>query len=188
MVNDQYFTPPHVAEEMVSVFSKHANITWDMYVLDAFCGYSDFWWIFYQKTIPYGYFLGFDIDQSLIDFAVEKNSFLPDFFPKFLKQNYHDLNLADFNHTTRGNGCNVISNPPYEVKLLTKFLSDLPIMLSNKNNIAVLLLPQGFIHKKTKAIQEAMSKFEVIVENRYDSKTFAHTRVLTEIVVLKLKK
>ena len=61
-------------------------------------------------------------------------------------------------------------------------------MLSNKNNIAVLLLPQGFIHKKTKAIQEAMSKFEVIVENRYDSKTFAHTRVLTEIVVLKLKK
>jgi hypothetical protein len=176
VVNDQYFTPPNVAKDMASVFFKYVQ---DPYcdILEPFCGYGQIWDAIENEIDYFFRYIGFDIDKNLICFAEKTKGYMSKFF------------LQDFREYVKDetNAINVISNPPYELKLLTSFLFELPNILEDSNQIAVLLLPQGFIHKKTKAIQETMSKFEVIVENRYDSKTFAHTRVLTEIVVLKLK-
>jgi type I restriction-modification system DNA methylase subunit len=178
VVNDQYFTPPHVARDMVSVYFNHADINQD--VTEPFCGYGQIANALFEKrdaNNSYVKYIGIDVSSELLAFNSKQ------------RQGIVNLHTEDVLSISDGlvQNTNFISNPPYSVKILTEFLKKLSVWIAPKN-VAVLLLPQGFIHKKTKAIQEAMSKFEVIVENRYDSKTFAHTRVLTEIVVLKLKK
>ena len=177
VVNDQYFTPPHVAQDMVSVFLKHADISQD--ITEPFCGYGQ---------IANAFFANQDADDfcslyQCIDISSELITFHSTQMPElgnFYKEDVLSVSDGLVQNT------NFIANPPYSVKILTEFLKKLSVWIAPKN-VAVLLLPQGFIHKKTKAIQESMSKFDVIIENRYDSKTFAHTKVLTEIVVLKLK-
>lgn len=177
VVNDQYFTPPHVARDMVEVFFRYANINQD--ITEPFCGYGQIASAFFANKDADNFcslYQCIDISKELIDFHSMRMPELGNFYTEDV------LSISD----GLVQNTNFIANPPYSVKILTEFLKRLSIWIA-PNYVAVLLLPQGFIHKKTKAIQEAMSKFDVIVENRYDSKTFAHTKVLTEIVVLKLK-
>ena len=179
IVHEQFFTPPHVADDMVNVFLKHADIKHD--VTEPFCGYGQITKCFFKKC-----------EEEKKDFcALYQCIDISDELIRCLKMQMPELdNIYTEDVLTLSDGLvqnsNFIANPPYSVKTLTNFIEKLSVCM-NKENVAVLLLPQGFIHKKTKAIQEAMSKFDVVVENRYGGKTFAHTGVLTEILVLKIK-
>lgn len=204
--HEQFFTPIHVAEKMAEVFLKKTIYNNEkIHVTEPFCGYGQ---ITHEMMNRLGKFFvdglqfksecffkeysAFDIDDDLVDFAdmfashYGKTRFdkLVDFYPE------------DFNDIKRGQitNTNVISNPPYNIELLTKFLTELRFWLksydedeSEKENIAVLLLPVGFVEKQTKAIKEAVSYYNIEIVEKIPP-VFAHTKVHTEIVILTLKK
>ena len=77
----------------------------------------------------------------------------------------------------------IVSNPPYEVKYLTKFLEFVDEHL-NETGKAVLLIPSGFLDKQRPAnLVQVLNKFFIELREPMSEK-FERTGTVAEIVVL----
>lgn len=162
--NSQFFTPRKTAERMVEL----AHCYFGTYqVLDACCGFGSL-----TKALIYNENFevrGLEIDHGLANLykewticEVEEKAF----------QNF------------KGKEKNIISNPPYEILILTEFLEWLYETLTD-DGTAILLIPKGFIDKeRPKKLVQILEKFQVV--DREDmQEEFARTKIRAEIVVLR---
>ena len=160
--NSQFFTPRKTAERMVELAYRYFT---SYKVLDACCGFGSLTKVFH----PNFEVRGLEIDHGLANLykewticEVEEKAF----------QNF------------KGKEKNIISNPPYEIPILTEFLEWLYEALTD-DGTAVLLIPKGFIDKeRPKKLVQVLEKFQVI--HREDmQEEFARTKTRAEIVVLR---
>jgi type I restriction-modification system DNA methylase subunit len=176
----QYFTPPKVAKQMVDMLDNYTR-SYNVPVLDMCCGYG-------AITYPLSYagfcnIQAFDIDPDMIElFELQAtdlhtiDTFTSDF--KELLSNRQFGNSLDF-YTSP----NVISNPPYEIPSLTKFFELLDEILGD--NVAVLLLPKGFVDKTSPSKLVGLLQNFRVLEREDAVEEFAHTKLKAEVVVLK---
>ncbi|MDR3271934.1 MAG: hypothetical protein LBT29_00425, partial [Flavobacteriaceae bacterium] len=164
--NSQYFTPPKTAERIAELANTYFSVL--LYVTDACCGFG-----MLTKALRNKYkfiVYGFDNDADMCKLYIEhagvictKNDFT------------EELDFCDYN---------IIANPPYETPSLTDFLKWLYCVIYG-NGIAILLIPQGFMDKKSpKATAEAINKF-TIIHREPMQEPFARTNTRAEIVVLR---
>lgn len=161
----QFFTPPAVAKQMAEIADDYFN---DDRLLDACCGFG----ILSSTMLELGYKpTGFDID---CDF---------NHMYRILSQSVmQTLDINDINGVS-DKFKSIISNPPYELPLLTVFMEQLYKWLDD-DGVAVLLIPKGFVDKdRPKNLVSILNKFSV--EYRESAcEPFARTGVGAEIVVL----
>ncbi len=164
--NSQFFTPPATAERMFDIASEDCDE--EMKVLDACSGFG-------MLSKPFqdnGYYV------DAFDFSNDMVSLYNDRFES------KDCEQLDFlRNEWLEPYFNIISNPPYEVPVLTSFLNYIYENII-QGGFAVLLIPKGFLDKdRPKAISEIISKFKIL--HREDmQEDFARTKIRAEIVVL----
>lgn len=178
--SSQFFTPDATADEMADMACKYFHE--DEPIVDMCCGFGQLtkaliryensvWREEAEEKVFNDNIVGYDFDSTMVE-LYKTNTGKP------AKQ----LDFENWNETF----VNIISNPPYEVPLLTKFLEKLAENLHPAGR-AILLIPKGFIDKtRPKNIAEVISKFEI--EERQDmEESFARTGAKAEIVVLEKK-
>lgn len=164
--HSQYFTPDATALIMAEKAKEYFDI--NTAVLDACCGFGQV-----SKDLANDGFTieAFDLSPEMVD----------------------TYNLINAPHRTAerkgidemaGSYKNIISNPPYEVPVLTDFLEKLSESLS-EDGTAVLLIPKDFMEKqKPKRLHSVLQSFTIL--DREDmQESFAHTNWKSEIVVLR---
>lgn len=168
--NSQFFTPRKTAERMADLtdyYFDNPPVPIVGTILDACCGFGTITRALRHK---YGFLVdGFDIDLGLV----------------YLYRRWSDGigRQKDFRKFTKRYKC-IISNPPYEIPILTEFLEWLYETLTD-DGTAILLIPKGFIDKeRPKKLVQILEKFQVI--HREDmQEEFARTKIRAEIVVLR---
>lgn len=163
--HSQYFTPDATALRMAEIakgfFDKDAP------VLDACCGFGQV-----SKDLAVdGYTIeAFDLSPEMVDTYNIINA------PLTAERKGIDEMAGNFK--------NIISNPPYEVPVLTEFLVKLSETLS-EDGTAVLLIPKDFMEKqKPKRLHSVLQGFTILYREDMAEK-FAHTNWTSEIVVLR---
>lgn len=168
--NSQYFTPPTTADQMCVL--AHEYFDKEKIVLDACCGFGAL-----SKPLIEDEFkvIGFDFSADMVH--LYNSQYLFELVEPAEQINFMEGEFVKKYH-------NIISNPPYEVPALTKFLDCVYDNLID-GGTAILLIPKGFVDKeKPKALAWILSNFIVI--HREDMKEdFARTGVKSEIVVLR---
>jgi len=171
--NSQFFTPKDTATRMAEIadiyFDSRENTgveTSSPYVLDACCGYGALSIALREKGfIPHGF---------------DNDSRFKEIYEHFAECEFTTCNFEDIKET----GINVVSNPPYDRKVLTAFFEKLAEIMNSENK-AVLLLPFGFIDKKfPQSTFEALAGFEIIYREPM-AEEFAMTKKRAEILVIK---
>lgn len=176
--NNQFFTPPAVAKRMAEILNEYVNKK-DEIIIDACCGYGQIT----KALCPYfSHIVAFDNDwyvNELFKFYMKGVSSYIEFYKDdFTQTEYFKIDL----HQVKG----IISNPPYDIPLLTEFLYFVHQNLL-EGGYACLLLPKNFINKtKPKKLIEILGTFE-IKHRENPSKPFARTATKAEIVVLQKK-
>ena len=135
-------------------------------VLDICCGYGQLTY----SLEKYGFWVkGIDIDKSLCNL-----------YEKFTNSGATKMNFEDLKEKQDL----IISNPPYSIPVVTEFLLKLYEILSDKG-LAVILLRAGFVDKeRPKKLYEILQKFEILHREEREEE-FKHTKIKTEILVLK---
>ncbi|ACZ07691.1 Uncharacterised protein [Sebaldella termitidis] len=162
--NSQFFTPRKTAERMGELAERFFEGT---KVLDACCGFGSLTKaLMYNKNFEVR---GLEIDAGLIQLYDEWTEGVAE---RNLFQDYKEKEK------------NIISNPPYEIPVLTEFLEWLYETLTD-DGTAILLIPKGFIDKeRPKKLVQILEKFQVV--DREDmQEEFARTKIKAEIVVLR---
>lgn len=160
----QYLTPDATAERMMHFAGKYFE---GDYVLDACCGTGQIT----KELLKDRYNVtAFDLDYEMAELCKV-------LYPGLL------VFPNDFKDVT-GSYNQIISNPPYEVPVLTDFLSWID-SVQVTGGISVLLIPSGFIQKSSpKKLVEVLRKFSV-VEVEPMREDFERTKVKADIVVLR---
>ncbi|MGL6022851.1 MAG: hypothetical protein ACRC0A_07090 [Chitinophagaceae bacterium] len=170
VINDQFFTPKSIAEEMAYRLSMYANKS--DFILEPCCGFGQI-----TKALLKDNFHNiqcFDNDEKMVDtlqkllpIDIEK-CFETDFMNEYLI--YQKVWF-------------IISNPPFSK--LADFLDYIENILYS-NGIAVLLLPAGFLYKsRPRRLVEILNDFAILEILETKEEKFARTGIQTEIVVLK---
>lgn len=161
--SSQFFTPDATAHRMADLANEYFDT--EVYVLDACCGFGQI----SRALHSYGFLVtGFDIDKGLIDMYHHNVGAIAE--------------VSDFREYT-SKYKHVVSNPPYEVPVLTEFLQYLHNTLETDGR-AILLLPKGFIDKeRPKTISDIMAKF-VCLHREDMQEDFSRTKIKAEIIVL----
>jgi len=159
----QFFTPPKTAKRMMALLDEYA-FKKSPFALDMCCGYGVL-----SKDNPF-IMKGLDIDKNLCEL-----------YEKYTENEAINIDFMDYTEKETA----VIANPPYTIKLLTAFLNKLSETLE-KDGVAVLLLPKGFMEKeRPKDTVEVINKFEIIYKEKMEEE-FSRTKMCAEIVILKL--
>lgn len=172
VVNSQFFTPPATAERISELAVEYFGKDEDTIVLDACCGFG-----MLSKPIKEKGFIvfGFDFDSAAIEMY------------KSYVGAVNEVEVNDFKYYNNPHSVkwsNIVSNPPYEVKDATEFLTWLNDTMDGAGAIAILLLPKGFVNKeRPKALVEILEKFTVLHQEDMQE-DFARTAIRAEIVVL----
>ena len=165
--NSQFFTPAKTAERIAEIVFEYAEF--NERILDACCGFGQITKALKNKG--YQQIEAFDNDKQMSDACFDLTGV--------------DARTYDFNSEDNfANKYNIIvSNPPYEVKDLTKFLEFVDEHL-NETGKAVLLIPSGFLDKARPArLVQILNEF--YIEKRESmSEKFERTGTVAEIVVL----
>lgn len=165
--HSQFFTPPNTAER-VGTIAHEFNLNRGLTVLDACCGFG-----MLSKAL---------IDE---DYTVDAFDFNPNFeslYKFYVNHGHFQVNkISEF--PTNLQYDYVVSNPPYEIPVLTEFFEKLDLWLK-PGGTSILLLPKGFVDKtKPKNLVTALTKFNVV--HREDmTEEFARTKIKGEIVIL----
>lgn len=170
VVHDQFFTPDDTAHAMCGIAEQHFCI--DDYVLDACCGFGQ-------------------LSKPLVNtgrWKVHGFDFNPEFegLYKTHTGNKASFECCDFDSFLAENASQqykqIIANPPYAVKDLTRFFAWLDKVLTD-DGVVILLLPCGFIDKeRPKATATELEKWHFFQRQDMAEK-FARTGVRAEIVV-----
>ena len=125
--NSQFFTPTKTAERIAEIVFEYAEF--DERILDACCGFGQITKALKNKG--YEQIEAFDNDKQMSDAYFDLTGI--------------DARVFDFNNEDNfANKYNlIVSNPPYEVKDLTKFLEFVDEHL-NETGKAILLIPSVF--------------------------------------------
>jgi ParB/RepB/Spo0J family partition protein len=168
--HSQYFTPPATADQMRVL--AHEYFDKEKIVLDACCGFGAL-----SKPLIEDEFkvVGFD-------FSVEMVQLYNDQYIFDTVDPCENINFMEGEFVKKY--YNIISNPPYEVPALTKFLDCVYENLID-GGTAILLIPKEFVDKeKPKALASILSNF-ILVHRQDMDEDFARTGVKAEIVVLR---
>lgn len=162
--NSQYLTPDATVDRMLHFAGKYFD---GNNVCDACCGTGQIT----KELLKEGYnVIAFDNDPEMVELC------------KIL---YPGLSVShdDF----RNMECcynQIISNPPYEIPVLTEFLQWID-SVQRVGGTSILLVPLGFVFKnKPKKLVETLHKFS-IVETEPMRENFERTNFKAEIVVLR---
>lgn len=167
VVNSQTPTPPATALRMaeIAVWAFPHNQP----ILDACCGTGMLIWALLEKGVHSKMIFGFDACADMMHI----------FHIRYLQISHWSCQFQEYNF----NFPYIISNPPYEVAECTRFLSWLA-RIQKKGDRAVLLLPKGFIDKKSPhTIAESTSQYIILLREEMIEK-FATSTSRAEIIVL----
>ena len=178
---EQFFTPKHVANEMLEEYAREKNKHYQERILEPCCGYGQI-----TREIIHDYkddanIMLFDIDQSLIEENILFNNL--DVYKENVKIETFDFTNEEDNNKFDFLNYDIISNPPYSLPLLPVFLNRIYDWMGN-GNIAVLLLPYGITEHKYKKIRAAFSKFDYLNKGKVFEDVFFHTKIKTQIITL----
>ena len=167
--HSQFFTPPATANQMCGI--AHMYFDKEKIVLDACCGFG----ALSKPLIEDGFnVMGFDSSKDMVEIYNYQ-------FSDKTVQDCEQINfmLGEFEKKY----FNIISNPPYEGPILTKFLECVHENLID-GGTAILLIPKGFVDKdKPKALVSILEKFNIVYREEMEE-DFARTAIKAEIVVL----
>lgn len=159
----QYLTPDRTARQMAALAVRYFDN--DSRIVDACCGTGQLTRALIAGGVHPSAIVGFDMDRELVDIYER-------LYPTVgaMRIRFEDIDFR----------CeNIIANPPFETAECISFFDWL-----SKVQIAVLLLPHGFIDKqRPKAIQETMRHF-IIHYRTPMQEPFARTNCRAEIAVL----
>lgn len=167
--HSQFFTPPATAVRIAELADKYFDNPVPN-VLDACCGFG----MLTKPLLKKGFIVqGFDFSQEMCDMYSYNTGCIVE---------QRNINHFELKENDKG-WLSIVSNPPYEVKEATQFLSLLYELLDD-SGVAILLLPKGFIDKeRPKDLVKILAQFHVI--HREDmNEDFARTKTRAEIVVL----
>ena len=160
--NSQFFTPRKTAERMAQLAELFFEGT---RILDACCGFGSLTKVFH----PNFEVRGLEIDHGLANL-----------YKEWTMSEVEEKAFQNF----KGKETNIISNPPYEIPVLTEFLEWLYETLTD-DGTAILLIPKGFIDKeRPKKLVQVLEKFQIIYREDMQEE-FARTKTRAEIVVLR---
>lgn len=159
--NSQFFTPRKTAERMAQLSERFFEGT---RILDVCCGFGSLTKVFHPEFEV----RGLEIDHSLANL-----------YKEWTMSEVEEKAFQNFKEKEK----NIISNPPYEIPVLTEFLEWLYEALTD-DGTTILLIPKGFIDKeRPKKLVQVLEKFQVV--DREDmQEEFARTKIRAEIVVL----
>ncbi len=163
---------------MAKLFQVYLNK--ESKILDVCCGFG----ILSQKLMDNGF-------ENITAFDVSYN--LTEIFKGICAERYSEISIniecenyerffqnLDFK---KDKGYNIISNPPYEMEHMIPFFQNLYNVME-EDNIAVILIPKGFINKeRPKQLKDITSKFKILHSEDMKVK-FERTGVNAEILVL----
>lgn len=162
--NSQYLTPDYTVERMLHFANKYFR---GDDVCDACCGTGQIT----KELLKDKYNVtAFDVDYEMVELCKI-------LYPNLLvfQSDYQSL---------EGSYNQVISNPPYELPILTEFLQWIDC-IQTTGGVSILLIPCGFIYKnKPMKLVEILRKFS-IVEIEAMQENFERTKTRAEIVVLR---
>ena len=166
--NSQFFTPTKTAERIAEIVYEYAEF--DERILDACCGFGQITSALKRKG--YGQIEAFDNDKKMCYAYFDLTGIDARFF---------DFTNEDETFANKYNL--IVSNPPYEVKELTKFLEFVDEHL-NETGKAILLIPSGFLDKQRPAnLVRVLNKFFIQLRELMKEK-FERTGIFAEIIVL----
>lgn len=162
--NSQFLTPDTTVDRMLHFAGKYFE---DNNVCDACCGTGQIT----KELLKDRYNVtAFDIDYEMVELCKI-------LYPNLLvRQN-------DF-RDVEGSYNQIISNPPYEVPVLTEFLQWID-NVQHVGGVSILLIPSGFVYKeRPKKLVEILQKFS-LVEFEPMRENFERTNCKADIVVLR---
>lgn len=161
--HSQFFTPDATAERMAEIALDYFDE--EKPVLDACCGFGQLTRALLKEGFEaYGY-----------DFSHE----MVELFKEYTKCDAAHTDFQSFNMKYK----NIMSNPPYEIPLLTEFLECTYNILEDDGTL-ILLIPNGFIDKtRPKRTGDILAKYKLLYSEPM-TEEFLRTKVHCEIVVL----
>jgi predicted RNA methylase len=166
--NSQFFTPTKTAERIAEIVFEYAEF--DERILDACCGFGQITKALKNKG--YEQIEAYDNDAEMVDAYFNLTG---------INARVYDFTNEDESFENKYSL--IVSNPPYELKELTKFLEFVYEHL-NDTGKAILLIPSGFIDKQRPAnLVQVLNKFSLKLREPMSEK-FERTSVVAEIVVL----
>ena len=168
--NSQFFTPTKTAERMVDIILDF-GVDYNTRILDACCGFGQITKVL--KKEKFEQISAFDNDKQMADACYDLTGVNARVFDFTNEEEYFS---DQFNF--------IVSNPPYETKLLTSFLEFIYEYLY-VNGKAVLLIPKGFLDKRRpEKLVRILNKFAIESREQMEE-NFLRTKTTAEIVVLK---
>lgn len=164
----QYLTPDSIAELMADLSRQY--LPTDISTLEPCCGTGQL--IRALMKVGYGQEMitAFDIDPQMAALCAR-------IYPQT------DIFCGDFRKVELY-GMNIIANPPFETAICTPFLTWLGSVQFH-GNVAVLLLPNGFIDRtKPNDIGRVMEQYEILNRKKLGP-VFKNNGCYPEIVVLR---
>lgn len=163
--HDQFFTPYKTAQRMAELAQSFGTYEDDK-ILDACCGFGQL--TLALKELEFKNIIGFDYSYKM------------EWLYKVCTDcNFISASIEEFEPSPYSL---VISNPPYNQKDLSLFFEKLPNLLTS-DGVAVLLLPDGYLKKSTKAITKFLDIMEVTHDEPMTEK-FLRTNLSGRIYVL----
>lgn len=162
--HSQFFTPNATAERMAEIALDYFDE--NKPVLDACCGFGQL-----TRTL---------LKQGFQAFGYDFSHELVEMYKEYTKCEAERIDFQSFNVKYT----NIMSNPPYEIPLLTEFLECTYEILED-NGTLILLIPNGFVDKtKPKRTVEILNKYRLLYSEPMREE-FLRTKVYAEIVILK---
>jgi len=161
--NSQFFTPDATADRMAELASRYFDK--GLPVLDACCGFGQLTRALLKEGFQaFGYDFSYDLTEL---------------YKEYTKCDAQHTDFQTFNVKYT----NIMSNPPYEVPILTEFLECTYNILEDGGRL-ILLIPNGFVDKtKPKRTYEILEQYKTLHTERMQEE-FVRTKVYAEIVVL----
>ncbi len=161
--HSQFFTPDTTANRMAELATKYFDKS--IPVLDACCGFGQLT----RALVKQGFqAFGYDFSYDLVEL-----------YKEYTKCDAQNIDFQSFKTKYK----NIMSNPPYEVPLLTEFLKCTYEILEDGGKL-ILLIPNGFVDKtKPKRTAEILLKYKFLYSEPM-KEDFVRTNIYAEIVVL----
>lgn len=161
--NSQFFTPDDTADRMAQLAYNYFDE--NKPVLDACCGFGQLTRALLKQNFQC---FGYDFCFELVEMYKENTK---------CGAEHTDFQSFGKKYT------NIMSNPPYEIPILTEFLECTYKILEDDGTL-ILLIPNGFVDKvKPKRTYDILEKYKLLHSEPMEEK-FARTNEKAEIVIL----
>lgn len=172
--NDQFFTPPRLAEKFADEIDSHVAIFKTDIIIDLCCGFGGLSKEFKKKG--FNNITGVDCDKEQdFDYACEK-----------LGINYLDSDIESLNVEVFEKADLIISNPPYQTNFYPSFFNKSFDLLESFGTLALILPTPFFDTLRDKETKKALEKWTLPYKICDSNIDFVRTKVSTSIFILNI--